>query len=942
MTDKCIIIKGAAEHNLKNIEVMIPREKFVVITGVSGSGKSSLAFDTIYAEGQRRYLESLSTYARQFLGQLSKPNVESIEGLPPTIAITQRQSVSTPRSTVATQTEIYDFLRVLFAKVGTPYCYKCGKPIQKQTIDEMVDYVLTEYAGKRIQILAPVVRGEKGEHKELFKSLRLKGFEKIRLNNEIINLTDNLRIDEKKRNNIDVVVDSLVIKPEAKSRVNESISLTLNLSNGIVTIYSPENKKEKVLNQNLSCIKCKVDVPEISPRVFSFNSPYGACSECDGLGIKMEIDKELLIHDKTMSINEGAIAFIENLGRYYWYFMRFINELCEKFDIDRDIPIKNIPEEKINMLFYGCNGIKGLVSILQEYYYITKSELYKKRIEEVMTEQVCSICDGARLKKEYLSIKIEGLNIYDITKKEVEKAYEFFNNLKFESAEKNIIAQPVINILKSKLKFLMDVGVGYLTLDRRTSSLSGGEYQRVQLATQLGSGLVGVCYILDEPSIGLHMRDTERLINILKKLKDMGNTVIVVEHDEDTIRSADWIIDLGPFAGRFGGEVVAQGEVKDIINSEKSITGRYLAGEYKIPIPEGRRIDYNYSITVYGAAEHNLKKINVTIPLGILVCVTGVSGSGKSTLVFDILYKGIARMLGLSKEKPGAFDRIKGVEYIDKLIVIDQSPIGKTSRSNPATYVGFFDGIRYLFAQTVASRMKGFGPGRFSFNIPGGRCEACGGLGVKTIEMHFLPDIMVTCEVCGGRRYNRETLEVKYKGKSIYDVLEMSVVEALEFFRNIPTIYPKLKLISDVGLGYIKIGQSSSTLSGGEAQRIKLAYELSKPQTGHTLYLLDEPTTGLHMDDVAKLINVLQKLVDKGNTIIVIEHNPHIIKVADYIIDLGPEGGDKGGYIVACGRPKDIINNPNSYTGKFLKKFLTVDTKEVGEIQFNRACQPLQ
>ncbi len=925
MVEKYIIIKGAAEHNLKNVSLQIPREKFVVITGVSGSGKSSLAFDTIYAEGQRRYLESLSAYARQFLGQLSKPNVEAIEGLPPTIAITQRQSVSTPRSTVATQTEIYDFLRVLFAKVGTPFCYKCNNPITKQTIDEMVNFVLNEYSGKRVQILSPVIKGEKGEHKEFFNSLRLKGFEKVRLNGEIKGLTADIVIDKKRRNEIDVVVDSLIVKGEAKGRISESIALSLELSGGVVTIAPSDSKNEVMLNENLSCVKCKVNVPEITPRVFSFNSPYGACSECDGLGIKMEIDKELLIPNKEKSINEGGLAIIEDLGKNYWYFTRLVYGLCDRFGINRDKPIKNIPKEEIEILLNGSDGERGLIRELQRYYYTTKSEYFKKKVQEIMTEQVCPVCNGARLKKEYLSIKIDGLNIYDITKKEVEKVYEFLDSLRFTSSEKNTIAQPLINVVKTKLKFLIDVGVGYLTLDRRTSSLSGGEYQRVQLATQLGSGLVGVCYILDEPSIGLHMRDTEKLVNILKKLRDMGNTVIVVEHDEDTIRSADWVVDLGPSAGRLGGEVVAEGEVSDIMKSEKSLTGRYLSGEYKIPIPQPRRIDYSYSLNIFRAQEHNLKNVNVTIPLGVLICVTGVSGSGKSTLVFDILYKGVARTLGISKEKPGKYDRIRGIEYIDKLIVIDQSPIGKTPRSNPATYVGFFDEIRYLFSQTVEARMRGFGPGRFSFNVEGGRCEACSGMGVKTIEMHFLPDIMVNCEVCGGRRYNSETLEVLYKGKTIYDVLEMSVLEALEFFRNIPTIYPKLKLISDVGLGYIKIGQSSATLSGGEAQRIKLAYELSKPQTGHTLYLLDEPTTGLHIDDVAKLIAVLQKLVDKGNTIVVIEHNPHIIKISDYIIDLGPEGGDKGGQLIASGRPKDIINNPNSYTGKFLRKFLSED-----------------
>lgn len=930
---KYISIRGAREHNLKNIDVDIPREKFIVITGVSGSGKSSLAFDTIYAEGQRRYIESLSTYARQFLEQFDKAKVDLIKGLPPTIAIEQRRGVVTPRSTVATQSEIYDYLRVLFAKVGTPYCYKCGRPIRKQSTDEIIGNIQNLPAKTKITILAPVVAGRKGEHKEVFQTLKKQGFLKIRIDGKTHELNAIPEIDKNKKHNIEVVVDRFTINEGSNSRLAEAVELGLKLGNGVIKLEYVEGTetKEILFSELYACPYCNVSIPEISPRIFSFNSPYGACSLCSGLGTRMEIDVDLLIPNKDLSIAEGAFDFIGKIGKYYSLeFSRLIRNTCYTYDIDTYVPFKEIPEYKKQILLYGnTNGTsytdsEGVIPNLLRVFYHTSSEYFKERLLNYMSETPCPECKGSRLKKEALFVRINGKNIYELTQLSVKSAYEFFNQLNF-TGEKEIIAKPIIKEIKDKLSFLINVGLDYLTLERKTSSLSGGEFQRTLLATQVGSGLVGICYVLDEPTIGLHERDTIRLIQTLYKLKNLGNTVIVIEHDEEMIRSAEHIIDIGPRAGVNGGRIVAQGTLNDIISSPESITGNYLSRKLSIKIPEKRRTINSDTkwLTIYGAKEHNLKNITVSFPLRKFVCVTGVSGSGKSTLVYDTLYKALARKLYRGKEKPGEYEKLSGEENIDKVIDIDQSPIGRTTRSNPATYTGVFTEIRNFFAQLKESKKRGYLPGRFSFNVKGGRCEACEGQGYKLIEMHFLPNVYVPCEVCKGKRYNNETLQVVYKGKNIADVLEASVDEAIELFQYFPRIKEKLKVLQEVGLGYISLGQESTKLSGGEAQRVKLAAELARAPTGNTLYILDEPSTGLHFDDINKLVNVLQRLVDRGNTVIVIEHNMHIIKVADYIIDLGPEGGEQGGEVIATGTPEEIANCPSSYTGRYLKKYLS-------------------
>jgi len=923
MEKKYIIIRGARQNNLKNIDVKIPRGKLVVITGVSGSGKSSLAFDTIYAEGQRRYVESLSAYARQFLGIMEKPDVDFIEGLSPAIAIEQRKIQKNPRSTVATTTEIYDYLRLLFARVGTPYCPEHNIPLQKWSIDEIVDKILKFPVGTKITIMAPVIRGKKGEYKKLFEKYQRMGFNKFRIDGEIY-IDEIPEIDKNKKHNIDVIIDRIVIREEIKQRVFESVEFALKEANGVVVIEYNENDevKELIFSQHLACPKCEFSLSELEPRLFSFNSPYGACPECHGLGYKIEIDPSLLIKDENLSIMEGAI---EPIGEPSFRLREYLIDLARIYNTSLRTPWKLLPEEFKNAILYGTNNYlhwEGVIPYLYRRYNETDSEYLKEEIEKYMIYVKCPVCNGSRLKKESLCVKINNINIWEFTKMSVRQAYEFLDNLTFEDNKSRIIAQKIIKEIKNRLKFLIEVGLDYLTLDRTTESLSGGEEQRVRLATQIGSGLTGVIYILDEPSIGLHPRDTQRLIDTLKHLRDLGNTVIVVEHDENTIRQADYIIDLGPGAGENGGYIVAYGKPEELSKfKQNSLTAKYITGELFIPIPEYRRKPRkNYYLTLYGAKGNNLKNINLKIPLGLFVVITGVSGSGKSSLIIDTLYKALKKELYNSKEQPLPYDRIEGLEYIDKVINVDQSPIGRTPRSNPATYTGVFTDIREVFALTKEARARGYNKGRFSFNKEEGRCSACNGEGYIKVEMYFLPDIYVPCEVCKGKRYNSETLEVKYKDKNIAEVLDMSVSEALKFFEDIPKIFRKLKLLEDVGLGYIKLGQPATTLSGGEAQRIKLARELNRIDTGRTLYILDEPTTGLHFDDVRKLINVLQRLVDKGNTVLVIEHNLDVIKCADWIIDLGPEGGDEGGYIIAEGTPEDIIKVKNSWTGYYLKK----------------------
>ena len=936
-----IIIKGAKEHNLKDINIEIPRDKLVVITGLSGSGKSSLAFDTLYAEGQRRYVESLSSYARQFLGLMEKPDVESIEGLSPAISIDQKTTSRNPRSTVGTVTEIYDYIRLLYARIGVPCCPNCGKKIEKQTIDQIIDSVMSLEEGTRIQVLAPVVRGKKGEYTKLLQDFQKEGFVRVRVDGEVYELTDDIEIDRKKKHNIELVVDRLVVKEEIRTRLTESVETALKYANNLVVIDIPGDK-EILYSQNYACPDCNISIEELTPRMFSFNNPFGACPTCTGIGYLMKMDEDLIVPDKNKTLYDGIKAFgASTMKKGDTMAKMYFESIAKHYGVEiKDVPIKKLPRWFLEKILYGTGDeaidfeytsyagtrkfttpFEGVLPTLDRRYNETKSQGMRDFYEMYMSESACQTCHGARLKKESLSVKVGDKNINELTDMSIDKIKDFLNTLQLNNKDK-MIADQILKELNKRLQFLLDVGLEYLTLSRSAGSLSGGEAQRIRLATQIGSGLTGVLYILDEPSIGLHQRDNEKLLATLRKLRDLGNTVLVVEHDEDTMYAADQIIDIGPGAGVHGGKVIAQGTAEEIKLVPESITGQYLSGKKQILVPKKRRKSNGKAIEVKGATEHNLKNINVKFPLGQFICVTGVSGSGKSTLVNEILYRTVAKEIYGSNEKPGKCKEIKGLENVDKIINIDQSPIGRTPRSNPATYTGVFDVIRDIFAATQEAKMRGYDKGRFSFNVAGGRCEACSGDGVLKIEMHFLPDIYVPCEVCKGKRYNRETLEVKYKGKTISDVLDMTVEEALKFFENIPKIKSKIQTLYDVGLGYIKLGQPSTTLSGGEAQRVKLATELSKKATGKTLYILDEPTTGLHIADVHKLVDILQRLVDTGNSIIVIEHNLDLIKTADYIIDLGPEGGEKGGQIIAVGTPEQITRNDQSYTGKFLKKYL--------------------
>ncbi len=937
---KYIKIRGANEHNLQHIDVDIPRDQFVVLTGLSGSGKSSLAFDTIYAEGQRRYMESLSSYARQFLGQMEKPDVESIEGLPPAISIDQKSTNRNPRSTVGTVTEVYDYFRLLYARIGIPHCPKCGREIRKQTIDEMVDQILAMPERTKIQLLAPVVRGRKGEHAKVLESARKGGYVRVRIDGNMYELTEEIKLDKNLKHNIEIVVDRLVVKPGMEKRLTDSIESVMALSEGLMIVDITDGEPIN-FSQSFSCPDCGISIDEIEPRSFSFNNPFGACPDCYGLGYKMEFDEELMIPDKSKSITEGAITVIgwQSCTDESSYTRAVLNALAKEYQFDLNTPFEKYPESIKKILIYGTDGhsvkvsykgqrgegvydvaFEGLIKNVERRYRETGSESIKAEYETFMKITPCRTCGGQRLKKGALAVTVGGRNIYEITSLSIGKLQEFLQNLQLTAMQEMIGAQ-ILKEIKARIGFLMDVGLDYLTLARATGSLSGGEAQRIRLATQIGSGLVGVAYILDEPSIGLHQRDNDKLLATLMHLRDLGNTLIVVEHDEDTMLAADYIVDIGPKAGSHGGVVVAAGTAKQIMKNKESITGAYLSRRIKIPVPAERRLPNGY-LTIKGAAENNLKNIDVKIPLGIMTCVTGVSGSGKSSLVNEILYKRLARDLNRARMVPGKHKDIQGMELLDKVINIDQSPIGRTPRSNPATYTGVFDMIRDLFASTPDAKARGYQKGRFSFNIKGGRCEACNGDGILKIEMHFLPDVYVPCEVCGGKRYNRETLEVHYKGKTIYDVLDMTVEEALKFFENVPSIYRKIETLNDVGLSYIKLGQPSTTLSGGEAQRIKLATELSRRGTGKTIYILDEPTTGLHFADVHKLIEILRRLSDGGNTVVVIEHNLDVIKTADYIIDIGPEGGERGGTIIAEGTPEQIAAIPTSYTGQYVKKYL--------------------
>ena len=935
-----IVIKGAKEHNLKNINVEIPRDKLVVITGLSGSGKSSLAFDTLYAEGQRRYVESLSSYARQFLGLMEKPDVESIDGLSPAISIDQKTTSRNPRSTVGTVTEIYDYIRLLYARIGVPYCPKCGKKIEKQSIDQIIDNIMSLEEGTKIQVLAPIVRGRKGEYTKQLQEFQKQGFVRVRVDGEIYELTDDINIDRKKKHNIELVVDRLIIKEDVRSRLTESVEIALKNANNLVSIDIPGDK-ELLFSQNYACPDCGISFEELTPRMFSFNNPIGACPACTGIGYLMKMDEDLIIPDKSKTLYDGVKVFgASTMKKGDTMAKMYFESIARHYGVDIKVPIKKLPRDFLNKILYGTGKeeidfeytsaagtrkyrapFEGVIPTLERRYNETKSQGMRDFYEMYMSDSECPECHGARLKPEVLAVKIGDKNINELTDMSIDKIKNYLNSLTLNKTEQ-MIADQILKELNKRLQFLIDVGLDYLTLSRNAGSLSGGEAQRIRLATQIGSGLTGVLYILDEPSIGLHQRDNDKLLATLKKLRDLGNSVLVVEHDEDTMYAADQVIDIGPGAGVHGGNVMAQGTAEEIKLVSESITGQYLSGKKQIRVPEKRRKSNGRAIEVKGATEHNLKNINVKFPLGQFVCVTGVSGSGKSTLVNEILYKTIARELNGSNEKPGKCKEIKGIDNIDKIIKIDQSPIGRTPRSNPATYTGVFDFIRDIFAGTNEAKMRGYDKGRFSFNVAGGRCEACNGDGVLKIEMHFLPDIYVPCEICKGQRYNRETLEVKYKDKTISDVLNMTVEEALEFFKNIHKIKNKIQTLYDVGLGYIKLGQPSTTLSGGEAQRIKLATELSKKATGKTLYILDEPTTGLHIADVHKLVDILQRLVDTGNSIIVIEHNLDLIKTADYSIDLGPEGGDKGGQIISVGTPEQVARNEYSYTGKFLKKYL--------------------
>ena len=935
-----IKIRGACEHNLKNVDLDIPRNELVVLTGLSGSGKSSLAFDTIYAEGQRRYMESLSSYARQFLGQMEKPNVESIEGLSPAISIDQKSTNRNPRSTVGTVTEIYDYLRLLYARIGIPHCPKCGKEIKKQTVDQMVDQVMEMEQGTKIQLLAPVVRGRKGTHAKLFERAKKSGYVRVRVDGNLYELSEDIALDKNIKHNIEIIVDRLVVKPGIEKRLTDSIESVLHLAEGLLVVDVIGGEPLR-FSQSFSCPDCGISVDEIEPRSFSFNNPFGACPVCYGLGYKMEFDEDLMIPDKNLSIDEGAIAVMgwQSCTDKGSYTRAILEALAKEYHFSLSTPFKDYPKEVHDVLIHGTNGkevkvhyrgqrgegiydvaFEGLIRNMERKYRETSSETIKAEYEEFMRITPCHECGGQRLKKESLAVTVGEKNISEITGFSITVLKEFLNQLTL-TKQQEMIGGQILKEINARLQFLLDVGLDYLTLARATGSLSGGEAQRIRLATQIGSGLVGVAYILDEPSIGLHQRDNDKLLNTLKHLRDLGNSVIVVEHDEDTMLAADCVVDIGPGAGEHGGEVVAQGTAKEIMKNKKSITGAYLSGRIQIPVPEERKQPTGW-IKVIGASENNLKHIDVEFPLGVMTCVTGVSGSGKSSLVNEILYKRLARELNRARTIPGKHDDIEGIEQLDKVINIDQSPIGRTPRSNPATYTGVFDLIRDLFAATPDAKARGYKKGRFSFNVKGGRCEACSGDGILKIEMHFLPDVYVPCEVCGGKRYNRKTLEVHYKGKSIYDVLNMTVEEALHFFEHVPSIRRKMETLYDVGLSYIRLGQPSTTLSGGEAQRIKLATELSKRSTGKTVYILDEPTTGLHFADVHKLTEILRRLASYGNTVIVIEHNLDVIKTADYIIDVGPEGGDRGGTIIAKGTPEEVAANPISYTGKYIDTVL--------------------
>ena len=940
MPKQYIKIRGANEHNLKNISVDIPRDELVVLTGLSGSGKSSLAFDTIYAEGQRRYMESLSSYARQFLGQMEKPEVESIEGLSPAISIDQKSTNRNPRSTVGTVTEIYDYMRLLYARIGIPHCPKCGREIYKQTIDQMVDQIMAMPERTKIQLLAPVVRGRKGEHVKVLEQARKSGYMRVRIDGNLYELSEEIKLEKNIKHNIDIIVDRLVVKEGIENRLTDSIETVMSLSNGLMTVDviggEPVN-----FSQSFSCPDCGISIDEVEPRSFSFNNPFGACPECFGLGYKMEFDEDLMIPDKSLSISKGAIVVMgwQSCTDKGSFTRAILDALAEEYHFSLDTPFEEYPKEIHDIILYGTGGhevkvhyksqrgegvydvaFEGLIENVNRRYKETFSETSKAEYESFMRITPCPACKGQRLKKESLAVTVGGLNIYQATNMSIVKFKEFMDGLTLTPMQQTIGAS-ILKEIRARINFLIDVGLDYLSLSRATGTLSGGEAQRIRLATQIGSGLVGVAYILDEPSIGLHQRDNDKLLKTLLHLRDLGNSVLVVEHDEDTMRAADCIVDIGPGAGEHGGQIVAVGTAEEIMKNPDSITGAYLSGRLQIPVPSQRRTPTGW-ITVRGAQENNLKKIDVSFPLGVMTCVTGVSGSGKSSLVNEILYKALAKKLNRARTIPGKHTCIEGVEQLDKIIAIDQSPIGRTPRSNPATYTGVFDLIRDLFASTADAKAKGYNKGRFSFNVKGGRCEACSGDGIIKIEMHFLPDVYVPCEVCGGKRYNRETLEVKYKGKSIYDVLDMTVEDALKFFENVPSITRKIQTLYDVGLGYVRLGQPSTELSGGEAQRIKLATELSKRSTGKTIYILDEPTTGLHFADVHKLIEILRRLSDGGNTVVVIEHNLDVIKTADYIIDIGPEGGDKGGTVIAKGTPEEVAKSPVAYTGKYVKKYL--------------------
>ena len=941
-TKKQIVIKGAREHNLQDIDVSVPRDEFIVITGISGSGKSSLAFDTIYAEGQRRYVESLSAYARQFLGQMKKPEMESIEGLSPAISIDQKTTRENPRSTVGTITEIYDYLRLLFARIGIPHCPNCGREISQQTIGQIGEAIIEEGEGIKIQILSPVVRDKKGQHKDVLDDLRNKGFVRVRVDGEIRDLEEDINLAKTYRHSIDVVVDRLKIRKDVdfKRRLVDSLETASEFAGGLITVLftTDDDEYEKKYSEHFACVDCGINFEELTPRMFSFNAPQGACPECNGIGSKMEIDPDLIVPDKTLTLNEGAIAPWSKSAKKENYYYQMLEAVSKHFNFSMDIPFEELDKEYQNTILYGCNDkipftfkrrnksymvnrkFEGVIPRMERLYLETKSNYSRKYISRFMSDRKCHVCDGKRLRPEILAVTVGGKSIIDVCDLAIKDSYQFFNDLELTERE-NFIAKEVLKEIKERLSFLVEVGLDYLSMSRSSGTLSGGEAQRIRLATQIGSGLVGVLYILDEPSIGLHQRDNMRLIEALKRLKDLGNTLVVVEHDEETILSADHVVDIGPGAGEHGGKVVAQGTPQDIMNNPDSLTGQYISRVKKINIPKTRRPGNGEVIEIKGACQNNLKNIDVEIPLGKFTCVTGVSGSGKSSLINDILYKGTKGKLSKKFTFAGKYDEIEGLKNIDKVIAIDQKPIGRTPRSNPATYTGVFTDIRDLFASTPESKARGYKPGRFSFNVKGGRCEACSGDGIVQIEMHFLADVYVPCEVCGGKRYNEETLDIRYKGKNIYEVLEMTVEEALEFFENIPKITKKLQTLYDVGLGYMKIGQPATTLSGGEAQRIKLAKELSRTSTGKTLYILDEPTTGLHFADIKRLLDVLARLTDAGNSVVVIEHNLDVIKTADHIIDLGPEGGDGGGEVIATGTPEEVAKS-GTYTGEFLERML--------------------